>query len=587
VDEIHAVARDKRGSHLALSLERLAALTARPPQRIGLSATQKPMEEIGRFLVGSGRPAPAIVDAGHARHLDLTIELPGSPLEAVMAAEVWEEVHDRIAQLVAAHRSTLVFVNTRRMCERLAMHLGERLGAELVSSHHGSLSKEKRLEAESRLKAGQLRALVATASLELGIDIGAIDLVIQVGSTKSIATLLQRVGRAGHRLEAIPRGRLFPLSRDELAECAALLRAVRGGRLDRLIIPEKPLDILAQQLVAAATGEDWDEDALFALARRAWPYRDLTRREFDDVLRMEAEGFTTRLGRRGAHLHHDGVNRRVRARRGARLAAIMNGGAIPDLGDYRVVLEPTETFIGTLNEDFAIESMPGEVFQLGNASYLITKIETRQGVVRVADAQGQPPTIPFWFGEAPGRTDELSEEVARLRADLEPRLARPEAAVAEGPGRAADTAPAGAGAVLRRGRGDAARGARALRQPDQPGLGAGAAQAILPLLQFRAAGGGHRGRDRVVARRAAQLRPGRRVPLPETRDRRAPAGAGDARRPDVRQPLALELDPRARGAADARRQEGPHPDPADGGRGPGGGRLPRSAGVSREPGRRP
>jgi ATP-dependent Lhr-like helicase len=430
VDEIHAVARDKRGSHLTLTLERLEQLAGRRLQRIGLSATQKPIEEIAQFLVGNGRPLPEIVDAGHFRRLDLAIEIPDSPLEAVMAAEVWEEVTNRVAQLIEEHRSTLVFVNTRRLCERLTLHLSERLGSEHVTSHHGSLSKEKRLDAEERLKRGDLKALVATASLELGIDVGAVDLAIQIGSTHAISTFLQRVGRSGHRLDAVPRGRLFPLSRDELVECAALLRATREGRLDRLIIPEKPLDIVAQQVVAAAACEEWSEEDLFELVRRAYPYRHLTREEFDNVVRMLAEGFTTRRGRRGAHLHYDGVQRRIAARRGARLAAIMSGGAIPDLGDYRVVLEPTETPVGSVNEDFAIESMPGEVFQLGNTSYLITKIETRDGVVRVADAQGQPPTIPFWFGEAPGRTDELSEEVSRLRRDVETRLDRPHEAVA-------------------------------------------------------------------------------------------------------------------------------------------------------------
>jgi ATP-dependent Lhr-like helicase len=418
VDEIHAVARDKRGSHLALTLERLQAIAHQPLQRIGLSATQKPIERIAQFLVGAGRPQPDVLDSGHARHIDLAIEIPESPLEAVMSAEVWEEVNARIAQLISEHRTTLVFVNTRRLCERMTLHLSERLGAERVASHHGSMSREKRLDAEQKLKRGELSALVATASLELGIDIGSIDLVIQIGTTRSIATLLQRVGRAGHRLEAIPKGRLFPLSRDELVECAALLRSVRDRTLDRLIIPEKPLDILAQQLVAAAACEDWDEAALFEMARRAYPYRALERKEFDDVLNMLSEGFTTRRGRRGAHLHYDGVNRKVKARRGARLAAIMSGGAIPDLGDFRVVLEPTETFVGTLNEDFAIESVPGEVFQLGNASYLITKVESGQGTVRVVDAKGQPPTLPFWLGEAPGRTDELSVAVSKLREDV-------------------------------------------------------------------------------------------------------------------------------------------------------------------------
>ena len=427
VDEIHAVARDKRGSHLSLSLARLDALTGTRPQRIGLSATQKPIEEIARFLVGTDQQLPVIVDAGHIRTLDLELEIPLSPLEAVMSAEVWEEVNARIAELIAQHRTTLVFVNTRRLCERLAMHLSERLGEEKITSHHGSLSREKRLEAEERLKKGELQALVATASLELGIDIGSVDLVIQVGSTRSIATLLQRVGRAGHRLGAVPKGRLFPLSRDELIECAALLRATREGRLDKLIIPDKPLDILAQQIVAATAGEEWDEDKLYASVRSAYPYRDLSRKEFDDVVQMLADGFTTRRGRRGAHIHYDGVNRKIKGRRGARISAITSGGAIPDLGDYRVILEPTETFVGTLNEDFAIESNPGDIFQLGNTSYQIMKVES--GQVRVADAKGQPPTLPFWIGEAPGRTIELSEEVSRLRQDVADRLDDPAAAI--------------------------------------------------------------------------------------------------------------------------------------------------------------
>src|SRR2546422_309579 len=317
VDEIHAVARVKRGSHLALSLERLASLTGRAPQRIGLSATQRPIEEIGRFLVGTRGAAPEIIDAGHARALDLAIEIPSSPLEAVMAGEVWDELYDRLAQLIGAHRTTLVFVNTRRLAERLTLHLSERVGAEHVTSHHGSLSKEKRLDAETRLKEGKLRALVATASLELGIDIGTVDLVCQIGSTRSIATLLQRVGRSGHHLAAVPKGRLFPLSRDELIECAALVRAVRERKLDRLIIPDHPLDILAQQVVAAVACEDWDEDALYQLVLGAYPYRALARKDFDAVVQMLAEGFTTRRGRRGAYVHYDGGNRRLGRRRGA------------------------------------------------------------------------------------------------------------------------------------------------------------------------------------------------------------------------------------------------------------------------------
>jgi len=434
VDEIHAVARDKRGSHLALTLERLEHLAARPLQRIGLSATQKPIDEIAQFLVGIQRApspqplAPAVIDSGHARALDLAIEIPSSPLEAVMAAEVWDEIYEQLVQLISQHRTTLVFVNTRRLAERLALHLSERLGADQVTSHHGSLSKEKRLDAETRLKEGKLKALVATASLELGIDIGAVDLVCQIGSTRSIATLLQRVGRSGHHLAAVPKGRVFPLSRDELIECAALLRAARDGELDRLIIPDHPLDILAQQVVAAVACEEWDEAALYEVVRGAYPYRDLPRKDFDAVVQMLADGFTTRRGRRAAYVHYDGVNRRLKARRGARLAALTSGGAIPDVGDYRVILEPTETFVGTLNEDFAIESMPGDIFQLGNTSYLIQKIES--GQVRVVDAQGQPPSIPFWTGEAPGRTPELSVQVSRLRQDIADRLGNTGAAIA-------------------------------------------------------------------------------------------------------------------------------------------------------------
>ena len=423
VDEIHALVGDKRGSHLALSLERLGALTGRPVQRIGLSATQKPIEEVARFLVGSsseGAPDCAIVDTGHVRARDIAIELPGSPLEAVMSGEVWGEVYDRIAALVREHKTTLVFVNTRRLCERLAKNLGERLGTERVTSHHGSLSREHRLLAEQRLKSGALSALVATASLELGIDVGDVDLVIQVGATRSISAFVQRVGRSGHFLSGVPKGRLFPLSRDELCEAAALLDAVRRGELDRVRIPEAPLDILAQQLVAATAAEgEWTTDALFELVRKAYPYRALTRERFDAVVHMLAHGFATTRGRRGAHLHHDPVEQKLRPRRGAKLAAITSGGAIPDVADYEVLLEPDGFRVGSIHEDFAIESMAGDIFQLGNQSYVIRKVEP--GRVRVEDAKGAPPTIPFWLGEAPARTTELSHAVSRLRqtvADL-------------------------------------------------------------------------------------------------------------------------------------------------------------------------
>ncbi len=434
VDEIHAVLGSRRGAHLALSLERLEHVAGRPLTRIGLSATQRPIDEVARFLVGSvrvdaaGRPDCAVVDEGHRRALDVAIEIPPSPLEAVMSGEAWEEVLDRLTALIQEHRTTLVFVNTRRLAERLARQLSERLGEDAVTAHHGSLARETRLEAERRLKEGKLRALVATASLELGIDIGAVDLVCQLGSTRWISTFLQRVGRSGHTVRGTPKGRLFPLSRDDLVECVALLRAVRGGELDRMRIVRETLDVLAQQLVAEAACEDWSEDGLFALARRAYPYRDLERARFDDVVDMTSQGFATRRGRRGALVHRDAVNRRVRGRRGARLAAITSGGAIPDNADFRVVLEPEGTFIGTLNEDFAIESMAGDIFQLGNTSWRILRIES--GTVRVADAKGEPPSIPFWFGEAPGRSDELSQAVAALRRELEPRLGNRDAAVA-------------------------------------------------------------------------------------------------------------------------------------------------------------
>jgi ATP-dependent helicase Lhr and Lhr-like helicase len=422
VDEIHALVGDKRGSHLALSLERLDDLCRRrgtgKPVRIGLSATQRPIEEVARFLVGTprvseGTPRCRIVDTGHARALDLSIEVPPTPLETVMSGETWEDVYDRIAALVTEHRTTLVFVNTRRLAERIARHLADRLGAETVAAHHGSLARQVRQRAETRLRTGELRALVATASLELGIDIGTVDLVCQIGSPRSIAALLQRIGRSGHAMGEISRGRLFPTNRDELVEAAALLDAVNRGELDRLVVPEAPIDILAQQLVAACADESWSEDALFELVRGAWPYRHLPRERFDRVIEMLSDGFATRRGRRSAHLHRDGVNRRVRGRRGARLVATTSGGAIPDLADYDVVLEPEGTIIGTLNEDFAIESMAGDIVQLGNASWRILRVES--GRVRVADAHGQPPNIPFWLGEAPGRTHELSAAVCRLR----------------------------------------------------------------------------------------------------------------------------------------------------------------------------
>jgi len=438
VDEIHAIAGNKRGAHLALSLERLQSLTTHALTRIGLSATQKPVEEVARFLIGTGSTVGtggkggagdggasdtgrcAIIDGGHLRSRDLALELPPAPLEAVMSGEVWTLVYDRLAELIREHRTTLVFVNTRRLAERVARHLSERLDEENVATHHGSLSKDRRLDAEQRLKRGELKVLVATASLELGIDIGDVDLVCQIGSTRSINAFLQRVGRAGHQVGGISKGRLFPLSRDELVECAALLDAVRRGELDRLNIPQNALDVLAQQMTAEVSAREWGEDELFNLVRGAYPYRALRREEFDECVRMLADGFSTRRGRRGALLHHDAVNKMLRPRKGARLTALTSGGAIPDNADYKVMLEPEAHLVGTVNEDFAVESLQGDVFQLGNTSYRILRVE--RGTVRVEDAHGQPPSIPFWLGEAPGRTEELSAAVSRFKLEVEKRL---------------------------------------------------------------------------------------------------------------------------------------------------------------------
>src|SRR5262245_6594174 len=422
VDEIHAVARDKRGSHLMLTLERLEALSARRPQRIGLSATQRPIDAIAGLLVGAGEgrrrddgsPACRVIDLGHRRALDLAVELPGSPLEAVPSHEQWAEILDGIAAHVAQHRTTLVFVNTRRLAERLAHLLAERLGEDRVAAHHGSLSKERRLVLESRLRAGDLKVLVATASLELGIDIGPVELVCQIGSPRSLATFLQRVGRSGHARGAMPKGRLYPTTRDELVESAALLRGIRAGKLDRVLPPVAPLDILAQQIVAACAAEAWREDDLYALVRRAAPYADLARADFDAVVEMLADGIQTGRGRRGAWLHRDRVNGVLRARRGARIAAVTSGGAIPETADYKVIADPDDAVVGTVNEDWAIESMAGDTFLLGSTSWRIRRVEA--GIVRVIDAQGAPPSVPFWLGEAPARTAELSAEVSEVRA---------------------------------------------------------------------------------------------------------------------------------------------------------------------------
>ncbi|HYM06879.1 MAG TPA: DEAD/DEAH box helicase [Terriglobales bacterium] len=484
VDEIHAVADDKRGAHLALSLERLEALTYRPPVRIGLSATQKPIEEVAQFLTGNGRPAPVIVDIGHRRKLDLAVEVPGSALGPITTNEMWDEVYNRLVELIEQHRSTLVFVNTRRLAERIAHHLGERLGEDNVAAHHGSLSRKLRLAAEQKLKEGKIKVLVATASLELGIDIGTVDLVVQISSPRAIAVALQRVGRSGHWRGAVPKGRFFAGTRDDLLECAALARAIRQGDLDRLIIPDAPLDILAQQIVAACAAESssgrvaraprprmpqvvsgvgdskaeswmnptapvdadrmtsaaletragrprhtspdddggWDEDALFALVTRAYPYRNLSRPTYNSILEMLSEGIASRRGRYGAYIHHDRVNRKLRPRRGSRLAAITSGGAIPETALFTVVAEPDGVVVGTLDEDFAVESNAGDIMLLGNSSWRIRRVEGKSGRVLVEDAHGAPPSVPFWRGEAPARTQELSAHVAGLRKEISDRL---------------------------------------------------------------------------------------------------------------------------------------------------------------------
>jgi ATP-dependent Lhr-like helicase len=464
VDEIHAVADDKRGAHLTLSLERLEALTKRPPVRIGLSATQKPIEDVAHFLTGNGRPDPVIVNIGHKRTLDLAVEVPATLLGPVASNEMWEEIYSRIVELSEQHRSTLVFVNTRRLVERVSHHLAERIGEENVGAHHGSLSRKLRLAAEKKLKEGQIKVLVATASLELGIDIGTVDLVIQISSPRAIAVALQRVGRSGHWRGAVPKGRLFATTRDDLLECAALVRAIRQGDLDRLIIPDSPLDILAQQIVATCATETinvhvaraprpgtgpeavreedhaidssragapaphledqggWNEDELFALVKRAYPYRSLPRELFDSIVEMLSEGIASRRGRYGAYLHHDRVNHKLRARRGARLAAITSGGAIPETALFTVVAEPEGIVVGTLDEDFAVESNAGDIMLLGNTSWRIRRVEGKSGRVLVEDAHGAAPSVPFWRGEAPARTEELSFHVAELRREISDRL---------------------------------------------------------------------------------------------------------------------------------------------------------------------
>ena len=607
VDEIHAVAGDKRGAHLLLSLERLEAVTAKPPVRIGLSATQKPIEQVAEFLNGAERPSPVIVDVGHKRELDLAIEVPPMELGPIATNEMWDTIYDRIAELSRQHRSTLVFVNTRRQVERVSLNLAERIGEEFVAAHHGSLARKIRLEAERRLKNGEIKVLVATASLQLGIDIGFVDLVCQIESPRSIAVGLQRIGRAGHWRGAIPKGRLFATTREQLAELASLVRGIKHGDLDRILIPKCPLDVLAQQIVAecaaaskrlpaggVAAEEEldqsgYDEDELFALLKRAYPYRDLSREEYNSVLEMLSEGIAARRGRYGAYLHRDRVNKRLRARRGARMTAITSGGAIPETALYTVVLMPEGTMIGTVDEDYAVESLAGDVMLLGNSSWRISRIESKTGRILVEDAHGQAPNIPFWRGEAPARTAELSSLVADLRqqvSDMLPNVS-PVGSFAEqscgrGNGRMAEvgmrprrcrrrtdhpalperTRRPGSGAhaenghrraLLRRRRRHATGDPCALRRAHQQGLGIGAAQAFLPQLQLRIAGCRNRRRPEHLTRRTAQLPAGRCVSLSAAGNRaRCPATGGAHGIADLRHTLALGCESRARAAAISR-----------------------------------
>lgn len=423
VDEIHALANTKRGAHLMLSLERLEALLAQRPQRLGLSATQKPIEEMARFLVGTGRTAPQIVDYGHVRERQVRLEIPHTDsLSAIATNQLWEFVYDRISELTKNKRTILVFVNTRRLAERVGRYLAERVGAKQVAVHHGSLAREEREEAERRLKSGSLSVLVATASLELGLDIGMVDLVCQIGSPHAVSTFLQRLGRSGHGVGMISRGRLFPLTRSDLVECVALLDALDRDWLETITVSGSgPTDVLVQQMVAevAARGEVSSE-VLFGQLVRAWPYRDLDKETFGELLNMISRGFSTRLGRHLAHLRFDQQEKKIYARPGARRFAIENGGVIPDLFDYDVKLLPENLSIGTVSEDFAFESMTGDVFQLGNRSYRL--IQVRSGTAYVEDAAGAPPSIPFWFGDAPGRTKVLSQAVSELYAKCESAL---------------------------------------------------------------------------------------------------------------------------------------------------------------------
>jgi ATP-dependent Lhr-like helicase len=425
VDEIHALLGGKRGSHLALSLERLQALVeAREPgarpQRIGCSATVRPIEEALAFLTGATGREARVIDAGFSRALDLEVVAPVDDFLTASSDTIWDSALQQLAELVQAHRTTLVFAQSRRAAERLARDLNDRIGDGRVAAHHGSLSRRARLEAENRLKNGELQALVATSSLELGIDVGAIDLVVQVQSPRNVAAGLQRVGRAGHQLGSVSKGRILVTKGEELMEAAAVVRSIRERTLDRMVMPEAPLDVLAQQIVAAVAAESITVDVLYARFRQAAPYRSLGREDFMSVVQALSEPLPAEVKGVTPRLLWDRVNDRLHARRGSRFLALTSGGTIPDAGLYDVFVADTDLKVGTLDEEFVTESLPGDVFLLGSNPWRIVKV--RAGRVLVEDARGMSPTIPFWKGEHPSRSYELGLAVGRLRRDAAERL---------------------------------------------------------------------------------------------------------------------------------------------------------------------
>jgi ATP-dependent helicase Lhr and Lhr-like helicase len=447
VDEVHALMANKRGAHLALSLERLQALVqdgaGARPQRIGLSATVRPVEDALAFLTGATARDPVLIDAGFSRDLDVQVVSPVDDFLTATSDTVWDAALQQIAELVQAHRTTLVFAQSRRAAERLARDLNDRIPddpvapfgpgeseggvapfGKKVAAHHGSLSRRARLEAESRLKAGELRALVATSSLELGIDVGAIDLVVQVQSPRNVAAALQRVGRAGHLLSRTSKGRIVVTKGEELMEAAAVVRTIREGQLDRIAMPEAPLDVLAQQIVAAVAAESLPVDTLHARFVNAAPYRSLSRETFVEVVRAVAEPLPLEVKGVAPRILWDRVNDRLHARRGSRFLALTAGGTIPDAGLLDVYVAETDLKVGTLDEEFVTESLPGDVFLLGSHAWRIAKV--RADRVLVEDAQGMSPTIPFWKGEHPSRSWDLGLAVGRLRRDAADRLDAPD-----------------------------------------------------------------------------------------------------------------------------------------------------------------